>query len=52
MRSSDFRGINHLASRLGDDLLVGVILDTGQATFSFGPRNIAVPISAIREPGG
>ena len=45
----DFRGLRHLAQRLGDDFLVGLILYTGQQTLSFGPRLRAVPVSALWE---
>jgi predicted AAA+ superfamily ATPase len=47
VRTDDFRGINHLAARIGDDLLAGLVLYTGEDTFAFGPKNRAVPISAI-----
>ena len=47
----DFRGINHLATRLGDDLVAGVVLYTGTETLAFGPKNIAVPIAALWESG-
>jgi predicted AAA+ superfamily ATPase len=45
----DFRGLRHLAQRLGDDLVVGLVLHTGRQTLSFGPRLRAIPISAIWE---
>ncbi|BDH58709.1 ATP-binding protein [Tsukamurella sp. PLM1] len=51
-RSDDFRGIDHLARRLGDDLLVGIVLYTGTETLSFGERKLAVPVSALWELGG
>lgn len=51
VRSEDFRGINHLAARLGPDLLVGVVLYTGAETFSFGDRRLAVPLAALWEAG-
>lgn len=51
VRPEDFRGINHLAARIGDDLVVGAVLYTGDETLAFGERNIAVPISAIWEVG-
>jgi predicted AAA+ superfamily ATPase len=47
VRAEDFRGLRHLADRIGDDLLVGVILYTGQQTLPFGPRLRAIPISAL-----
>jgi predicted AAA+ superfamily ATPase len=51
VRPDDFAGINHLATRLGDDLLAGIVLHTGQDTLAFGPRNRAMPISALWEAG-
>jgi predicted AAA+ superfamily ATPase len=51
VRAEDFRGLRHLADRIGDDLLVGVILYTGQQTLPFGPRLRAIPISALWETG-
>jgi uncharacterized protein len=52
VRADDFRGIRHLANRVGDDLIVGVVLYTGQQTVPFGPRFRAVPISALWNAGG
>lgn len=49
VRAEDFRGIRHLADRLGDDLIVGLVLYTGQQTLPFGPKMRAMPISAIWE---
>lgn len=49
VRNEDFAGIRHLADRLGDDLLVGIVLYTGPQTLPFGPRLRAMPISAIWE---
>lgn len=49
VRSEDFRGLRHLADRLGDDLLTGIVLYTGQQTLPFGPRFRAIPISALWE---
>ena len=45
----DFRGLRHLAQRLGDDFVAGLVLYTGQETLSFGPRLRAVPVSALWE---
>lgn len=45
----DFSGLRHLAQRLGDDFVVGLVLYTGQQTLSFGPRMRAMPVSAIWE---
>lgn len=47
VRPEDFRGIDHLASRLGDQLLVGIVLYTGEHTLSFGPHKRALPIAAL-----
>lgn len=49
VRAEDFRGLTHLAERLGDDLLAGIVLYTGERTQAFGPRMRAMPISAIWE---
>ncbi|MDR1214572.1 MAG: ATP-binding protein [Propionibacteriaceae bacterium] len=51
VRPDDFAGLNHLAARLGDDLLVGLVLHTGPETLAFGPQNRAMPISALWEVG-
>lgn len=45
----DFSGLQHLAQRLGNDFVVGLVLYTGQQTLSFGPRLRAMPVSAIWE---
>lgn len=47
VRAEDFRGIRHLAQRVGDDLVVGIVLYTGTKTLPFGDRLRAVPISAL-----
>ncbi|MDH2425042.1 ATP-binding protein [Sphaerisporangium sp. TRM90804] len=53
VRPDDFRGLRHLADRLGDDFLVGVVLYTGTQTLPFGPRLRAMPVSALWEvPAG
>lgn len=52
VRGEDFRGLRHLADRLGDDLLCGLVLYTGQQTLPFGSRFRALPISALWEAGG
>lgn len=49
VRDEDFRGLRHLADRLGADLVAGIVLHTGQQTLPFGPRLRAVPISALWE---
>jgi predicted AAA+ superfamily ATPase len=45
--ADDFRGLRHLASRLGGDFLVGIVLYTGDQTLPFGPRMRAMPVSAL-----
>lgn len=52
VRSEDFRGLRHLADRLGDDFLAGLVLYTGTQTLPFGPRLRAVPASALWEIPG
>lgn len=47
VRSEDFRGLRHLADRIGDDLIAGIVLYTGVDTLSFGGRIRAVPVSAL-----
>jgi len=49
VRPEDFRGINHLAARLGDELVAGIVLYTGTETLAFGEKRLAVPVSALWE---
>jgi predicted AAA+ superfamily ATPase len=49
VRTEDFRGLRHLIERVGDDVIVGIVLYTGGETLPFGPRLRAVPISALWE---
>ncbi|MFC7623159.1 ATP-binding protein [Microlunatus sp. GCM10028923] len=51
VRAEDFKGINHLETRLGDDLIAGIVFYTGSETLSFGHKKRAVPISALWELG-
>jgi uncharacterized protein len=51
VRTEDFRGLRHLADRLGDDFVVGLVLYTGTQTLPFGPRLRAMPVSALWEVG-
>lgn len=51
VRSEDFRGLRHLAERLGDDFLAGIVLHTGQQTLPFGPRMRAMPVASVWEIG-
>ncbi|MCL2781353.1 MAG: ATP-binding protein [Actinomycetia bacterium] len=51
VRGEDFKGLRHLAERLGDDFLLGAVLYTGPDTLSFGDRFRAMPVSAIWQSG-
>jgi predicted AAA+ superfamily ATPase len=51
VRPDDFSGLRHLAARLGDDFLAGLVLHTGQHTLSFGDRLRAMPVSALWQVG-
>jgi predicted AAA+ superfamily ATPase len=48
---ADFRGLRHLAERIGDDFLAGYVLHTGAHTLPAGPKMRSVPISALWELG-
>jgi predicted AAA+ superfamily ATPase len=45
----DFRGLRHLADRIGDDFVTGIVLYTGTQTLSFGPRMRAMPVGTLWE---
>jgi len=47
VRSEDFRGIQRLARRLGDQLVAGVVLYAGGQPLPFGDKLRAWPISAL-----
>ncbi len=47
VRAEDFRGLRHLANRLGDRFLTGIVLYAGEQQLSFGPRLTAIPIAAL-----
>ncbi len=47
VRTDDFRGIRHLASRAGDRLIAGIVLYAGEQALPFGDRLRALPLSAI-----
>jgi uncharacterized protein len=47
VRSEDFRGIQRLTRRLGDQLVAGVVLYAGGQALPFGDRLRAWPISAL-----
>ncbi|MEV6864741.1 ATP-binding protein [Streptosporangium subroseum] len=49
VRPDDFRGLRHLANRLGDDFVAGVVLYTGTQTLPFGERLRAMPVSSLWE---
>ncbi len=49
VRSDDFRGLRHLADRLGDDFVAGIVLHTGPTTLPFGNRLCAMPVAALWE---
>lgn len=51
VNGGDFRGLRHMADRLGEDLVAGFVLYTGTETLPFGPRFRAMPISALWETG-
>jgi uncharacterized protein len=45
--AGDFRGLRHLAERIGGDFIAGLVLYTGTQTLPFGPRLRAMPVSAL-----
>jgi predicted AAA+ superfamily ATPase len=45
--AEDFRGLRHLASRLGDRFRAGIVLYAGEQQLPFGNRLAALPISAL-----
>jgi uncharacterized protein len=47
VRCDDFRGIERLARRVGDNLTAGIVLYTGRESHTFGDRLRALPISAL-----
>lgn len=47
VRGEDFRGIQRLARRLGDQLLAGIVLYAGRQPLSFGKGLRAWPIAAL-----
>lgn len=48
-RPEDFRGLRHLADRLGDDFLAGFLLYAGRQTLRIGEKFRAVPLSVVWE---
>jgi uncharacterized protein len=51
VRTGDLTGLRGLASALGDRLVAGYVLYTGQQTLPFGDRIRAVPIDALWKLG-
>ncbi|MGH3585398.1 MAG: ATP-binding protein [Pseudonocardia sp.] len=49
VRADDFRGLRHLADRIGSDFLAGIVLHTGKQSFSFGSRLRTMPVSSLWE---
>jgi hypothetical protein len=47
VRSEDLAGLRHIAERLGQRLVAGYVLYTGQQTLPFGDRLRALPIDAL-----
>ena len=47
VRAEDLAGLRHLAGRLGDRLIAGYVLYTGEQTRSFGDRVRALPVEAL-----
>lgn len=52
VRDDDFRGLRHLAERVGDTFISGFVLYAGETTLSFGPKLRAMPVSALWEVAG
>ena len=51
VRAEDFAGLRHLAERLDDNFVVGIVLYTGTQTLPFGHRLLAMPLAALWEVG-
>ncbi|GII75302.1 hypothetical protein Sru01_02840 [Sphaerisporangium rufum] len=49
VRAEDFRGLQHLARRLGDRLIAGFVLYAGRQILPFGERMRALPLAALWE---
>ena len=47
VRGEDFRGLCHLAKRLGDRFRAGIVLYAGEQQLSFGDRLTALPMAAL-----
>nr|WP_307801606.1 ATP-binding protein [Microbispora triticiradicis] len=51
VRGDDFRGLQHLARKVGDRLIAGYVLYAGPESLPFGERMRALPMSALWEVG-
>lgn len=47
VRGEDFRGLRHLAERIGDRFRAGIVLYAGEQQLPFGDRLTAMPMSAL-----
>jgi len=47
VRRDDFRGLRHLADRLGGRFRAGIVLYAGEQQLSFGDRVTALPLAAL-----
>ena len=47
VRAEDFRGLRHLANRLGGRFRAGIVLYAGEQRLSFGDRLTALPMAAL-----
>jgi hypothetical protein len=47
VKANDFRGLVHMRERLGNRLLLGVVMYTGEQTLPFGDRLWALPLEAL-----
>jgi predicted AAA+ superfamily ATPase len=47
VRGDDFRGLRHLADRLGDRFRAGFVLYAGEQSLSFGEKLRALPMAAL-----
>ena len=50
-RGDDFRGLRHLADRLGDRFQAGLVLYAGEQSLAFGDRLKALPMAALWQLG-
>ena len=51
-RPEDFRGLKHLADRLGDDFVAGYVLHLGTQSLPAGPKLRTLPVAALWEVEG